>query len=405
MLSISIYDLKEIPNSMNKKQLSCALSALLLLAGCSNNNNSSKTSETNTSSAISSSTSTSGSKIRIVAVQLVPEANSVLVNEEVIIEAKADSDLTWADSDFSASGGTIVAVSNGAKFTADKAGTYTITVDKEGVKSNVVTIIAVEDSSTLDSAASEASAQTSMAAQASQEAEATLDDKNTASDSAGTSSSTTNQTSGNINNSLTLSTTSISSNNVAAANSTTSASAGQRLVNVQSLASNPEGYLDQYITLSGSIANENGKTVIYPQGSTSQGITLEGVEASAIGKSVYLTGHLVKDANGQYIFDVNNTIEPLTSAVFGKAGAPISSVPQTGTFVFTANNVVIRSGNDGLASPESGLAYYPGLEVYYDGTYQKDGYTWIKYTSYSGIERSVPIGDDKYVLYGYVDEN
>lgn len=399
---------------MNKKQLSCALSALLLLAGCSNNNNSSKTSEANASSAVSSSastsTSSSNSKIRFVAVQLVPEANSIVVNEEVIIEAMADSDLTWADSDFKASGGTIVAVSNGAKFTADKAGTYTITVDKEGVKSNVVTIIAVEDSSTLDSAASEASAQTSMAAQASQEAEATLDDdKNTTSSSAGSSSSTTNQTSGNTNTNTNAntntSTPTPSSNSAAATNSTTSASAGQRLVNVQNLASNPEAYLDQYITLSGSIANENGKTVIYPQGSTSQGITLDGVEASAIGKSAYLTGHLVKNANGQYVFDVNNTIEPLTSAIFGKAGAPVSSVPQTGTFVFTANNVVIRSGYDGLASPESGLAYYPGLEVYYDGTYQKDGYTWIKYTSYSGIERSVPIGDDKYVLYGYVDEN
>ena len=395
---------------MNKKQLSCALSALLLLAGCSNNNNSSKTSEANASSAVSSSastsTSSSSSKIRIVAVQLVPEANSIMVNEEVIIEAKADSDLTWTDSDFTASGGTIVAVSNGAKFTADKAGTYTITVDKEGVKSNVVTIIAVEDSSTLDSAASEASIQTSMAAEASQEAEATLDDnKNTTSSSTGTSSSSaTNQTSGNTNTNANNNA-STSSNSTATANSTTSASAGQRLVNVQNLASNPEAYLDQYITLSGSIANENGKTVIYPQGSTSQGITLEGVDASAIGKSAYLTGHLVKDANGQYVFDVNNTIEPLTSAVFGKAGAPVSSVPKTGTFVFTANNVVIRSGNDGLASPESGLAYYPGLQVYYDGTYQKDGYTWIKYTSYSGIERSVPIGDDKYVLYGYVDEN
>ncbi|MDE5757652.1 MAG: SH3 domain-containing protein [Allobaculum sp.] len=393
---------------MNKKQLSCALSALLLLAGCSNNN-SSKTSEANASSAVSSSastsTSSSSSKIRIVAVQLVPEANSIVVNEEVIIEAKADSDLTWADSDFTASGGTIVAVSNGAKFTADKAGTYTITVDKEGVKSNVVTIIAVEDSSTLDSAASEASIQTSMAAQASQEAEATLDDdKNTTSSSTGTSSSSaTNQTSGNTNTNANNNTSTSSSNSTA--NSTTSASAGQRLVNVQNLASNPEAYLDQYITLSGSIANENGKTVIYPQGSTSQGITLEGVEASVIGKNAYLTGHLVKDANGQYVFDVNNTIEPLTSAVFGKAGALVSSVPKMGTFVFTANNVVIRSGNDGLASPESGLAYYPGLEVYYDGTYQKDGYTWIKYTSYSGIERSVPIGDDKYVLYGYVDEN
>ena len=390
---------------MNKKQLSCALSALLLLAGCSNNNNSSKTSEANASSAVSSSTSSSSSKIRIVAVQLVPEANSIVVNEEVIIEAKADSDLTWADSDFTASGGTIVAVSNGAKFTADKAGTYTITVDKEGVKSNVITIIAVEDSSTLDSAASEASIQTSMAAQASQEAEATLDDdKNTTPSSTGTSSSSaTNQTSGNTNTNANNNTSTPSSNSTT--NSTTSASAGQRLVNVQNLASNPEAYLDQYITLSGSIANENGKTVIYPQGSTSQGITLEGVEASAIGKNAYLTGHLVKDANGQYVFDVNNTIEPLTSAVFGKAGAPVSSVPKTGTFVFTANNVVIRSGNDGLASPESGLAYYPGLEVYYDGIYQKDGYTWIKYTSYSGIERSVPIGDDKYVLYGYVDEN
>lgn len=393
---------------MNKKQLSCALSALLLLAGCSNNNNSSKTSEANASSAVSNSasnsTSSSSSKIKIVAVQLVPEANSIVVNEEVIIEAKADSDLTWADSDFTASGGTVVAVSNGAKFTADKAGTYTITVDKEGVKSNVVTIIAVEDSSALDSAASEASIQTSMAAQASQEAESTLEDKTTSS-SAGTPSSATNQTSGNTNSNANNNTSTPSSNSTATASSTTSASAGQRLVNIQNLASNPEAYLDQYITLSGSIANENGKTVIYPQGSTSQGITLEGIEASAIGKSAYLTGHLVKDANGQYVFDVNNTIEPLTSAVFGKAGAPVSSVPQTGTFVFTANNVVIRSGNDGLASPESGLAYYPGLEVYYDGIYQKDGYTWIKYTSYSGIERSVPIGDDKYVLYGYVDEN
>ncbi len=376
---------------MNKKQLSCALSALLLLAGCSNNNNSSKTSEANASSTTSSS-STSDSKIRLIAVQLVPEANSVLVNEEVIIEAKADSDLTWSDSDFTISGGTITAVSNGAKFSTDKAGTYTITVDKEGVKSNVVTIIAVEDSSTLDSAASEASTQTSIAAQASEEAQATLDDGTTTSP---ISNSSTNSNSQGAN----------TTSGTATVNSTTSASAGQRLVSVQSLASNPEPYLDQYITLSGSIANVNGKTVIYPQGSTSQSITLEGVDANAIGKSAYLTGHLVKDTNGQYVFDVNNTIEPLTSAVFGKAGAPVSSVPEAGTFVFTANNVVIRSGNDGLASPESGLAYYPGLEVYYEGKYQKDGYTWIKYTSYSGIERSVPIGDDKYVLYGYVDEN
>lgn len=382
---------------MNKKQLSCALSALLLLAGCSNNNNTSKTSETNTSSAVASSTSsTSNSKIHLIAVQLVPESNSILVNEEVIIEAKSDSDLTWTDSDFTTSGGKIVATSNGAKFTTDKAGTYTITVDKDGVKSNIVTIIAVEDHAALDSAASEASTQTSMAAQASQEAEATLKD---ADENTNASKTSTNDASKS---STTPNTTPSSSSTPT---STTSASAGQRLVNVQNIATNPEAYLDQYITLSGKIENVNGKTVIYPQGSNSQGVTLEGVDPTAIGKNAYLTGHLVKDANGQYVFDVNNTVEPLSAPVFGKAGAPISSVPQQGTFVFTANNVVIRSGYDGLSSPESGLAYYPGLEVYYDGIYQKDGYTWVKYTSYSGVERSVPIGDDKYVLYGYVDEN
>lgn len=390
---------------MNKKQLSCALSALLLLAGCSNNSNKSSSQSQNTSksssqsqktsSATNSSTTSSASQTstskKLILVELVPQSSSILVNEEVIIEAKSDSPLDWVDGDFSASGGTIVAYENGAKFSADKPGSYKIMIQKDGVEGNPLTIVVVEQDEELTSAASEASSQTS---KDKEESEAQKSTDNSTSSSSQTNTSSNNQIKSNQ----------TSTSNAPKTSATTSPTAGQRIVSIQDIINNSSGYANQYITLSGNTVSQDGKVILYPQGQTSgQGIILEGAQASAIGKNAYFTGRLVQDANGQYVFEVTNTIEPSNTVVAGKTGVPVSSVPESGTFVFTANDVVIRSGTDGLSSPESGYAYYPGLEVYYDGLYKKDGYTWVTYTSYSGVLRSVPIGDEQYVLYGYVD--
>lgn len=381
---------------MNKKQLSCTLSAFLLLAGCSNNSDksSSQSASSVTSTSSNTSSSTSSDK-KLVLVELVPQNSSVLVNEEVIIEAKSDSPLTWVDSDFSASGGTIVAYQNGAKFSADAPGSYKITIHKDGAEGSPLTIVVVEKEEELTSASSEAESQTSKDKEESQ----AQSKQNASSNSSQASNPSDNQATNNQ-------ATTPNSSNTSKVPATSSPTAGQRIVGIQDILNNPAGYADQYVTLSGSVVSKDGKVVLYPQGNTSgEGVTLEGAAANAIGKNAYFTGRLVKDANGQYVFEVTNTIEPSNTVSAGKVGVPVSSVPDSGTFVFTSNDVVIRSGRDGLASPESGYAYYPGLEVYYEGLYKKDGYTWITYTSYSGVLRSVPIGDEQYVLYGYVDEN
>lgn len=64
-----------------------------------------------------------------------------------------------------------------------------------------------------------------------------------------------------------------------------------------------------------------------------------------------------------------------------------------GQFKFKLDtDVKIRNGEKGLDGKYIGLVYKDGMTVYYDKVYQKDGYTWVAYTSNSGVRRSVAVG-------------
>lgn len=86
-------------------------------------------------------------------------------------------------------------------------------------------------------------------------------------------------------------------------------------------------------------------------------------------------------------------------------GAPVSSMPSSGTFEFSSNGINIRKGDQGLDGAKTGLVYNAGMSVHYDKVYQKDGYTWISYIGKSGERRSVAVGSDQKLEYGFVSGN
>lgn len=67
-------------------------------------------------------------------------ANQAKVNESIAIVCDGPQDLNLTLSDFKVSGGKLSGdpSSDDLQFEADKAGTYTISVDKDGLKSNLI---------------------------------------------------------------------------------------------------------------------------------------------------------------------------------------------------------------------------------------------------------------------------
>lgn len=64
-----------------------------------------------------------------------------------------------------------------------------------------------------------------------------------------------------------------------------------------------------------------------------------------------------------------------------------SSIPSSGTFKFTFNNIRIRYGTNGLEGEYTGSYYMDGDTVRYDSTYEKDGYLWISWIGASSGRR------------------
>lgn len=76
-------------------------------------------------------------------------------------------------------------------------------------------------------------------------------------------------------------------------------------------------------------------------------------------------------------------------------------IPTSGTFKFTVDNVNIRNGEVGLAGSLTGSQYNSGDTVNYDKVYERDGYLWISYISYSGARRSIAVRDKNGTMWGY----
>lgn len=436
---------------MNKKQLSFALGALLVFSGCTaSTGNSAATSRPESSTASSAASSQTAA---LTVIQLVPEADGALVNDETGIAIQTTPKaIILAKGDFTTTGGSLDVQNDKAIFKADKAGSYTISAVKDGVKSNSVTIRVVTSDDPDASSITEARQKAKDSA------------ASAASDSAAKDASAGS-----------------------AANSSTadaSSSADAAAINVRDVLKNPEQYLNKVITVAGALPQEavqdasgNPEIKLYPDaGSTDESLTLTGKNDFNFGGcDADVTGTLKKDSDGKYVLDVDHATQTSSGAAGDQSaatdqnaaassqtaaqnstaqagnqstgtdqnaaqsgstadanassgtgtgsvasdnsglagvvpsasastatGTPVSSLPASGTFHFTANDLLIRTGMNGLESPSTGYVYNDGMSVNYDGVYTKDGYTWLTYVSYDGVRRSVPIGNDTTVLYGYL---
>ncbi len=76
-------------------------------------------------------------------------------------------------------------------------------------------------------------------------------------------------------------------------------------------------------------------------------------------------------------------------------------IPSSGTFEFTYSDISILDGKNGLEGADTGYVYNAGMTVHYDSVYEKDGYLWISYISYSGARRSVAVRDKDGTMWGH----
>lgn len=390
---------------MKKSVLSLLACSFLALAGCSS-----------TPEEPSKTSSVSQQALSII--ELVPESDKVLVNEPMDIEIKTDpANTALSDADFSLSGGSIQIEGSHAKFKADQTGTYTVTAEKEGIKSNPITV------EVLAAADSEA------------RPEENVSEKPAESTTAKASETQTNQTDTAKNDSSQSPAGNTATNQAPAESSPASAeSSGSsapdsqsdtstrlplpldaKIVSATDVLEHPENYLNQTITVSGSLpqtapldANGQPQMVLYGlNASAGTGIPLTGNTTFPFGGcNAELTGVLRQNTKGLYYLDVQSAIQTSNGSAGDypnrEPGTPVSTMPKTGTFQFTVDHVYIRNGENGLSSPYSGYVYNAGMTVNYDGLYQKDGYTWLTYTSRAGIRHSVAIGDLNTVQYGFL---
>lgn len=389
---------------MNKKQLSLALSALLILGGCSSSP--SKTS----SGAATSSTETGSSAVAqtLTLIELHPLWERALVQEETDLNPKTEPEVFVLDvPDFQTSGGVIVMKEGRPHFRADEPGSYTVFVDRDGVKSNTVTIQVIgEDDPEAESVRAD---HESKAAQASSEnSDSTAASQSSVPDSEAASAPADSSGSGN------------EASAPAGSENTQTIRSG---VTVSEVLASPETYVNQRITVTGLLPqnaslDENGNPIIMllPDTSGSEGLILVGNNDIPFGGSMAsIAGILIQRADGQYVFQVDRAEQTMrggdaksSAAVSAPVetasgvGTPVSSMPSSGTFQFTADGIRIRHGMEGLAGAASSYVFNAGMSVHYDGIYTQDGYTWITYLSYTGTRYSAAIGDDTTVLYGYL---
>lgn len=333
-------------------------------------------------------------------IELTSENDKILVNEESDIQIKTDpSGTELSDADFDADGGKIEVDQDTAHFSADKAGTYTIKADKDGVESNPVTITVVDDEDQKNSNSS-----------------GTADSLNTQSN---TQNSQPSQNTG-------------SSQSDQPAQPVASDSQPQYSeppvmpdygTDLSVIMENPDQYAGKTITV---VGYDDGATPLSGDAQLPDGTYLfilwsadskyclpidfsqmKNPDLGDDGK-LSITGKLVKQkvGNYDYVLDATNVVLLGNNGVLpGKAaqdvGDPVSDLLPSGTFQFSVNNVNIRRGEDGLEGQKTGEVYNVGMKVNYDKVYQKDGYTWISYIGASGERDSVAVGDLKTVLYGF----
>lgn len=378
---------------MNKKWIISFLS-LGLLAGCQNQTQ----------------------KLSII--ELVPESDRILEGEKTRIDIKTDPAGTkLADSNFDAGKGEIEAEDGYAMFSADEAGTYTIKASKDGIESNPVTIevVSEEDQDHKDEA-EQSSDKTSDSSQKSQNQKPDSDQQNTGtsektdSGSASSNSDSSSQNAGKTDNSG-------SSDFVVDNHNPIN-------TDLASVMNDPEDYLNHTIDVVLMVPQDlpDSKQAVLPDG-TKLSVLLSEDGKNAIpvlnysdfdnwGVKNEVLGIFRKQNAGDYdyVLDVTEVIPQsvMSSAnSFGGTyvGAPVSSMPSSGTFEFSANGINIRNGDQGLDGEKTGFVYNAGMSVHYDKVYQKDGYTWISYIGKSGVRRSAAVGNNQTLEYGFVTGN
>lgn len=337
-------------------------------------------------------------------IELTSENDKILVNEESDIQIKTDpADTELSDADFDADGGKIEVDQDTAHFSADKAGTYTIKADKDGIESNPVTITVVDDEDQKNSS-------TTAAANSSNTQNNTKDTAQSSQSSQKTASTQSDQPTQPV------------SSDVKPQYSEPAVMPDYG-IDLSELMENPDQYVGKTVTVVGIEPQDTPVTgdakladgtylFVLESADGKQGLPVDLSQLTIPNLGDYgkmaITGTLKKQkiGNYDYVLDASNVLQlgyngTRPGPAINEVGSPVSDLSPSGTFEFTVNNVNIRRGEDGLEGAKTGEVYNAGMKVNYDKVYQKDGYTWISYIGASGQRDSVAVGDLKTVLYGF----
>lgn len=342
-------------------------------------------------------------------IELVPEADEVLVHEKTDIQVKTDPENTQLEqSDFDLSGGTVEVNGENVFFSANETGSYTIKAVKDGIESNPVTIKVVSEAddsqSKTASAPSDSDASKTTGTQKNEDSQKPSEKA----DSSGSSSSKSEQPKA-----------SDPEQPSSQSDQASKQSSDQSQLTTDDVLANPDQYLGKTIEVYGVIGQDDP----YPTGSAQtadgtylpilgtlddhNGIPVYVTQGGTFSNENLVTGTLEKETIGNYNYVLKNArVIALDNGITTgipdfKTGDPVSELPSEGTFQFTADDVIIRNGENGLEGAASGYVFDAGMTVHYDKVYQKDGYTWLGYTAKSGARHSVAAGNTETLLYGF----
>lgn len=342
-------------------------------------------------------------------IELVPEADEVLVHEKTDIQVKTDPENTQLEpSDFDLSGGTVEVNGENVFFSANENGSYTIKAVKDGIESNPVTIKVVSEAddsqSKTASAPSDSDASKTTGTQKNEDSQKPSEKA----DSSGSSSSKSEKPAA-----------SDSEQSRSQSDRASGQSSDQSQLTTDDVLSSPDQYLGKTIEVYGVIGQDDP----YPTGSAQtadgtdlpilgtlddhNGIPVYVSQGGSFSNENLVTGTLEKETIGNYNYVLKNArVIALDNGITTgmpdyKTGDPVSELPSEGTFQFTADDVIIRNGENGLGGAASGYVFDAGMTVHYDKVYQKDGYTWLGYTAKSGARHSVAAGNTETLLYGF----
>lgn len=327
---------------------------------------------------------TSSSEKPLSEIELAPEADSVLASENTSITITTEpSGQSLSADDFTCSGGNVTINGNTAEFSAGTPGSYTISAAKDGIQSNTITIHVVSPDSK--------------------------------SDSSRTGSTSTSDDQKTQNENIRGKETTDSSPNPSQTGSEQGKNAdSDQICTVSEILSNPDAYLGKNLEVHGSVGQDapqdsQGNPIFLLDDAQNHDLQLEmkpvnGMKFSFGGCNCTMIGTL-EEQNGKPVLMVSRGW-PTSNGSAGEIpnrepGTPASTLPQSGVFHFTKDDLNIRNGEDGLESPKSGMVYNAGMTVHYSRVYQKDGHTWIGYTGKSGKRHSVAVGSETTIENGY----